>query len=280
MEDGSESKLWSVLRKVFGSRCESPLEEIIMEAKEDGELKSEEVLMLLNVLRLSQKQAIEIMVPRTDLVCCEVDESMKEVARMIIESGHSRIPVYHENRDHMVGLVHAKDLLQYFLDEDNDASLTNIMRPPYFIPETKNIKDVLLEFQTKKIHMAIILDEYGGTSGVVTLEDVLEEIVGEIEDEYDPPKPQEIQVQQDGSYYVSGRTSLDELQDELGIEIHSEQVETIGGYVCHIAGKVPQKEEEFSDGRFRFTVREADAKHIQWLVITPVHMISIDEADR
>lgn len=269
MEEGSENRFWSVLRRFFGSRCEAPLEEIIMDAREDGELRNEEFLMLLNVLRLSQKQAVEIMVPRTDLVCCEKNDSMSEAATKIIESGHSRIPIYQENRDHMVGLVHAKDLMDYFLN-DKDVSLSTIMRAPYFIPETKNIREVLLEFQNKKIHMAIVIDEYGGTSGVVTLEDVLEEIVGEIEDEYDPPKPQEIQVQQDGSFYVSGRASLDELKEELGIDIRSEQVETIGGYVCHIAGKVPQKEEEFTDGLFRFTVKEADAKHIQWLEITPV----------
>lgn len=269
LEEGSENRFWSILRRFFSSRCEAPLEEIIREAREDGELKNEEFLMLLNVLRLSQKHAVEIMVPRTDLVCCEVNDTMNEVAKTIIESGHSRIPIYRENRDHMVGLVHAKDLIVFFLGE-KDVSLSAIMRSPYFIPETKNIREVLLEFQSKKIHMAIVIDEYGGTSGVVTLEDVLEEIVGEIEDEYDPPKPQEIQVQQDGSIFVSGRTSLDELKDELGIEIHSEQVETIGGYVCHLAGKVPQREEEFSDGIFHFTVKEADAKHIQWLEINPV----------
>lgn len=269
MEDGSENRFWSVLRRIFGSRCDAPLEETILEARQDGELKNEEFLMLLNVLKLSQKQAVEIMVPRTDLVCCEVNDSMNEVARTIIDSGHSRIPIYRENRDHMVGLVHAKDLLEFFLGH-KDVSLTNIMRSPYFIPETKNVREILLEFQSKKIHMAIVIDEYGGTSGVVTLEDVLEEIVGEIEDEYDPPKTPDIQVQQDGTFYVSGRTSLDELKDELGIEIHSEQVETIGGYVCHIAGKVPQKEEEFTDGIFRFKVKEADAKHIQWMEIVPV----------
>lgn len=269
MEEGSESRFWSVLRRFFSSRCEAPLEEVIREAKEDGELKNEEFLMLLNVLRLSQKQAVEIMVPRTDLVCCEVNDSMADVARLMIDSGHSRIPIYRENRDHMVGLIHAKDLMEFFMG-NRDVSLKTIMRPPYFIPETKNVREVLLEFQGKKIHMAIVIDEYGGTSGVVTLEDVLEEIVGEIEDEYDPPKAQEIEVRQDGSFYVSGRTSLEELKDELGIEIQSEQVETVGGYVCHIAGKVPQKEEEFVDGVFRFTVKEADAKHIQWLVITPV----------
>jgi magnesium and cobalt transporter len=269
LEEGSDNKFWSVLRRFFSSRCEAPLEEIIREAREDGELKNEEFLMLLNVLRLSQKQAVEIMVPRTDLVCCEVNDPMADVARLIIDSGHSRIPVYRENRDHMVGLVHAKDLMEFFLGR-KDVSLKTIMRPPYFIPETKNIREVLLEFQSKKIHMAIVIDEYGGTSGVVTLEDVLEEIVGEIEDEYDPPKPQEIEIQQDGSFYVSGRTSLEELKDELGIEIQSEQVETIGGYVCHIAGKVPEQEEEFADGFFRFTVKEADAKHIQWLIITPM----------
>jgi len=267
LEEGSENRLWSIVRRIFGSRCDAPLEEIILEARKEGGLKNEEVLMLLNILRLHEKQAVEIMVPRTDLVCAEVNDSMRDVAGMIIDSGHSRIPVYRENKDHIVGLIHAKDLLQSLLEE-KDTDITTIMRTPYFMPETKNVRQILLDFQSQKIHLGIVLDEYGGTSGIVTLEDVLEEIVGEIEDEYDPPRPQEIKVLQDGSFHISGRTSLDELKNELGIEILSLQVETIGGYVCQLAGRVPDKGEEFSDNRFHFVVKEADAKNIKWLTVT------------
>ena len=267
MEEGSESRLWSMIRKIFSSRCDAPLEEIILEAREEGELKNEEVLMLLNILRLHEKQAIEIMVPRTDLVCAEViNDTMRDVAMMIIESGHSRIPVYRENKDHMVGIIHAKDLLPFML-KDKDASISEIMRKPYFMPATKNVRQILFDFQNQKVHLGIVLDEYGGTSGIVTLEDVIEEIVGEIEDEYDVPRPQEIQVLQDGSFYISGRTHLDDLKNELGIEIVSDQVETVGGYVCHLAGRVPAKGEEFSDENFRYTVEEANTKNIQWLTL-------------
>ncbi len=269
MEEGSESKLWRFVRRIFGSRCEAPLKEIILDAREEGELKNEEVLMLLNILRLNDKQAVEIMIPRTDLYCAEINQSMQDVAKMIFDSGHSRIPVYRDNKDHIVGLIHAKDLLYYFSGAQ-ETSLTTIMREPHFMPETKNVRQILLEFQNQKTHLGIVLDEYGGTSGIVTLEDVLEEIVGEIEDEYDPPRPQEIQVLQDGSFYVAGRTSLEELKDELDIDIPTDQVETIGGYVSHLAGKVPEKGEEFIDDRFHYIVQEANTKNIQWLTIKPV----------
>jgi len=268
LEEASESKLWSMVRRVFGSRCDAPLEEVIREASQEGEIKNEEVRMLLNILRLHEKQAVEIMVPRTDLVCAEENDTLKGVAESILQSGHSRLPVYRENKDHIVGLIHAKDLLQHFF-ENRDVSVKSLMRAPHFIPETKNVRQILMDFQNEKIHLGVVLDEYGGTSGIVTLEDVLEEIVGEIEDEYDPPRPQEVQAMDDGSYYVTGRTSLDELA-EMGINIPTEQVETVGGYVCHLAGKVPMKGEEFSDGLFKYIVQEANTKNIQWLIIRPL----------
>ncbi|WP_291321339.1 hemolysin family protein [Desulfonatronospira sp.] len=268
MEEASENKLWSMVRRIFGSRCDASLEEAIREASEEGEIKTEEVSMLLSILRLHEKQAVEIMVPRTDLVCAEENDTLKQVAESIMQSGHSRLPVYRDNKDHMVGLIHAKDLLQHFFQE-GDVSVKTMMREPHFIPETKNVRQILMDFRSQNIHLGIVLDEYGGTSGIVTLEDVLEEIVGEIEDEYDPPRPQEVQVMEDGSYHVAGRTTLDELA-EYGISIPSEQVETVGGYVSHLAGKVPEKGEEFSDTLFKYVVLEANTKNIQWLEIRPL----------
>ncbi|MFP4169151.1 MAG: hemolysin family protein [Desulfonatronovibrionaceae bacterium] len=268
MEDSSDSRFWSFLRRIFGQKCDLPLEEIILEAKDEGELKADEVAMLLNVLQLGQKQASEIMIPRTDLVCAEAGNSLREVVQVIIESGHSRIPIYRENRDHIVGIIHAKDLLSHLLEgEAAKAGVEDIMRPPFFVPDTKNIKQILVDFQNNKIHMAIVLDEYGGTSGILTLEDVLEEIVGEIEDEYDPPKQDEIEIQEDGTVVAFGRTSLEELAERAGIELDSEQVETVGGYVCGLVGRVPEVDEEVRDGCYLFKVQEADAKQIKSLLI-------------
>jgi magnesium and cobalt transporter len=143
------------------------------------------------------------------------------------------------------------------------------MRPPFFIPETKNAKNMLLEFQNKKVHLAIAIDEYGGTSGLITLEDVLEEIVGEIEDEYDSPKPEDIQILEDESCLVSGRTSLDDLNSELGINLESDYVETVSGYLTERIGRVPQTGEHFSFGQYSFQIKEADSKQVQWVLIHP-----------
>ncbi len=272
MEEGSDSSsFWSMLRRVFGQKCDLPLEDVILEAKEEGELKGDEVAMLLNVLQLGQKQASEIMVPRTDLVCTVAENSLPELSQVIIDSGHSRIPIYRENRDHIVGIVHAKDLLRHLLAEEKDRDkVEDIMRSPFFVPETKNIKQILVEFQSKKSHMAIVLDEYGGTSGLLTLEDVLEEIVGEIEDEYDPPKQEEIEIYEDGGILASGRTNLEDLKERAGVELWSDHVETVGGYVCGLIGRVPEKGEEVRYGGYLFQVREADAKQIKSLLILTI----------
>ena len=268
MEEGSESKFWTIMKRIFGSKYDLPLEEVILEAKAEGVLKSYEVSMLLNVLQLGQKQAHEIMIPRTDLVCAEIEDTLDEVAKLIIESGHSRIPIYKDNRDNIVGIIHAKDLLKYrLLDRTEQVTLKDIIRAPLFVPDTKNIREILLEFQSKKVHMAIVIDEYGGTSGIVTLEDVLEEIVGEIEDEYDRPRPEEIIKQTDGSYLVTGRTYLEDLSEQTELELESEQVETISGYLCQLAGKVPQKGEKIVDDRYEYEIQDADAKHVRWLII-------------
>jgi magnesium and cobalt transporter len=271
MEDGSEhGHFWSKLQKLFGYRQDTPIEEVIMEASEDGEIENDEVSMLLNVLRLDTKQVKEIMVPRTEMICAEENESLKEIAGMIIDSGHSRIPVYRQSKDNIIGLIHAKDLLPFFVNPHNhQVDPASIIRPPLFIPDTKNVRDILLEFQAKKIHLAIALDEYGGTSGLVTLEDVLEEIVGEIEDEYDTPKPEEIQVLDDKKTLIAGRTSLDTVRDVCAIDLQSDQVETIGGLLCEHAGKVPQKGDHLVIAGHDFEIKEADNKHILWVVVTP-----------
>ena len=208
------------------------MEEAIQEAKDGGELQNDEMSMLLNVLQLDDKQAYEIMVPRTDIVCAEIEETITDVARKFFESGHSRLPIYKETEAQIVGILHCKELLRFFVgDDEAPTDLVSVLRPPYFIPETKNVKNILLDFQTNKQHMAIVLDEYGGTAGLVTLEDVLEEIVGDIEDEYDPIRPEDIQPVDADTYLVSGRTVLEDLDDECGIRLESEQVETVGGYI-------------------------------------------------
>ena len=268
MDEGSDSRLWNTLRRFFSRRGECHLEEAIQEAKNDGELQNDEMSMLLNVLQLDDKQAYEIMIPRTDIVCAEIEETITDVALKFFESGHSRMPIYKETKDQIVGILHCKELLRFFVGDDTPADLGAVLRTPYFIPETKNVKNILLDFQTNKQHMAIVLDEYGGTAGLLTLEDVLEEIVGDIEDEYDPIRPEEIQPVDDGSFLVSGRTSLEDLFEECAIRLDSEQVETVGGYISEQLGRVPEAGESLELQGHTFLIKEADVKQIQWVLVS------------
>jgi magnesium and cobalt transporter len=260
-----------MIRRIFKREDSSSIEDIILAAGQEGEIRKEEVAIVLKVLRLGQKQVHEIMIPRTDIICAEIEDSIPDIVKLIITHGHSRIPVYKGNKDNIVGIVYAKDLLRLMLQPPDSsidpqaAGLNNIIREPLFIPETKNVMEMLLEFQSRKNHLAITLDEYGGTSGLLTFEDVLEEIVGDIEDEYDSPQPDDIQLQADGNLLVSGRAELEELQERLQVKLENEQVDTIGGYLSQLAGRVPRKGDVFDVQGHRFIIQEADQKKVRWI---------------
>lgn len=268
MEEESESTFWATLSKLFRQKSALSIEERITAASDEGKLIPEDASMLLDVLRLGDHQVADIMIPRTDIVCAELDDGIDAVRELIIKNGHSRIPVYEKDRDHIQGVVYAKDLLKFLFEPQAvQPTLREIMRTPLFIPETLNLKKMLREFRFQKKHIAIALDEYGGTSGLITLEDVLEEIVGEIEDEHDPSKPLEFEVMADGAFKVSGRHPLEELNEELNVHLESEQVETIGGYLSELAGRVPRTGDTFTlEGR-RFKIQEADKRQIRWILI-------------
>lgn len=278
MEDGSERSVWNMFKGIFKREDTSDIESIILAAGKEGEVRKEEVAIVLKVLRLSRKQVHEIMIPRTDIVCAEIGERVEDIVDIIITHGHSRIPVYKDNKDNIVGIIHAKDLLRLALkhslvcppaEPPAEQSLENTLRQPLFIPDTKNVMEMLLEFQSSKNHLAIALDEYGGTSGMLTLEDVLEEIVGDIEDEYDFPQPDDIQVQPDGGLLLSGRAELKELQEYLHVELDNDQVDTIGGYLSQLVGRVPRKGDVFDVHGHRFTIQDADQKKVRWIRVQP-----------
>ncbi len=272
MDGGSESHstLWSRLGKLFSRRDDEEfLEKAILEARAEGTVAAEEESMLLSILRFNDMQVQDIMIPRTDIHCISEEATLADVARTIVESGHSRIPVYKETRDNIVGIAHARDLLRYLLDPSAQAHpAQNVMRDPFFVPETKGVRDLLQEFRSRKLHIAIVLDEYGGTSGLVTIEDVIEEIVGDIEDEHDAPKEQDIRILGDAHFELTGRAFLEDLQ-ELDIILESDEVDTIGGYLSMLAGHVPVSGENFIIPPWRFLVEEADAKTIRRITVTP-----------
>jgi len=276
LEDESDSLFSTLFGKLF-KRDDSVLEKFIHSAKHDGELTADEVALLLNVLRLGRKQVREIMIPRTDISCAALEDSPRSIAEYLIQLGHSRLPIYQGNRDNIVGIVHAKDLLSLAIHGDKITSVADVMREPLFIPDTKNVMDMLQVFRGSKVHMAIALDEYGGTSGLVTLEDVIEEIVGDIEDEYDAPRPEDVQVLENGDILVSGRTPLFELDEQFGLKFNSEQVETVSGFVCELAGRVPSKGESFRTNGHRLVVKESDPKQVHWIVIQAVELPKADD---
>ena len=270
LDGGSDSRLWSLFSRFFSAKNGDSVEQAIIEAQDDGELDSEESTMLLSILRLDEMQVYEIMTPRTDIDCADDQSSLGDIIDLIVSSKHSRIPVYRDNRDNIIGVVYAKDLLSVLTDTgQRSAPVTETMRQPILVPETKKVSELLQEFRTRKNHLAIALDEYGGTSGLVTIEDVLEVIVGDIEDEHDAPRQEDIRALDDGTLEVSGRAFLEDLSERLGVLLESDQVETIGGYLSEIAGHVPQAGESFTVGAHSYTVMEADAKQIKTIRVTP-----------
>ena len=272
MDDGSGSNsIWQRLTRVFHGRQQlDAVEQAIREAGEEGELDQQESSMLLRVLSLDDLQVQDIMTPRTDIVCVPRTAGILEVAGVILETGHSRLPIYQDNRDNIIGVVYAKDLLSYMGNGETGTRVDQSMREPYFVPETKRVLDLLQEFRTRKTHLAIILDEYGGTAGLVTIEDVLEQIVGEIEDEYDAPRREDITAQENG-WLVTGRAYLEDLEEKIGLKVESDEVDTLGGYLSHLAGRVPRAGERFSLNGMNLTVQEADPKQ--------VHLIRVEAAD-
>lgn len=262
-----DQSLWDRLCSLFSNRTDDSLEQAVLEARNDGELDREEGSMILSILRMDDVQVQDIMTPRTDFDCMPSGTPVSEVAKTIMDTGHSRLPIYKDTRDNIIGIAYAKDLLPLLVDpKKHSEPVDQIIRPPFFVPETKVVSELLQEFRARKNHIAIAVDEYGGTSGLATIEDVLEQIVGDIEDEHDAPREKEIRALEDGRYEVAGRTYLEDLA-ELGVSLEAEEVDTIGGYLCLEAGHVPQAGETFLCQGWKFTVKEADVKQIRWVMM-------------
>jgi magnesium and cobalt transporter len=260
----SGSWLGALARKLKGrSRAltEKELQEAINSSEEEGILNESEGDMLQSIFEFGDTIVREVMVPRTDMVCCPADSSLTDFLALIIRSGHSRVPLYEGSTDKIVGVVYAKDLLRNWGASDESLSLADVMRAPYFIPETKRIEDLLMDFRTRRVHMAIAVDEYGGTSGLITIEDLIEEIVGDIQDEYDREVPR-VQEQKDGTLLVDARTSVEELEEYYEIEIPREKFDTVGGYIFHLLGYVPKAGERVLDNGLILLVEESDERKI------------------
>lgn len=235
-------------------------------------LEAEEREMISRILDLPDKVAREIMNARTDMVCLEVSTPKEEVLRTAIESRHSRIPVYEETVDRIIGVLHVKDMLDYW-EEGKQIDLRELIaeRTPFFTPESKKISGLFQDLRSNKQQMALVVDEYGGTAGLVTLEDIVEEIVGEIQDEYDADEQEECILLSANTYSVDARMNIDDLNEQLKIELEAENVDTIGGFVVDFLGRVPETGNQFAYQNLDFTVLESDERRIHRLKIqTPM----------
>jgi magnesium and cobalt transporter len=231
-------------------------------------LGKQEMRMLKGVLQVSQMQVREVMIPRSQMVVLYRDSASDDLLRTVIESGHSRFPVIGEDRDEVVGILLAKDVLKFFVESPGEAmNLAGMLRPTTFIPESKRLDTLLQEFRSSRNHMAIVVDEYGGTSGLLTIEDVLEEIVGEIDDEHDPHETAQIE-QQSGHWNVMALTRIDEFNEYFAASLGDEDYETIGGLIMRGFGRLPRRGESISLNGFRFKVVQADRRRIHRLEVT------------
>jgi len=257
--------IYSVLNRIWPRRqrvsSEKDLQEIINESEEQGIINEDEGGMLHSIFEFGETIVREIMVPRTEMVSCSSEATLGDVLKTINDSGHSRLPVYEGTNDKILGFIYAKDLLRHWGEDPDSTELGKVMRPPYFIPESKKIESLLQDFRTKRVHIAIVVDEYGGTSGLVTIEDLLEEIVGEIQDEYDVEESQLI-VEKDGSLLVDGSMDLDDLEEYYDIEIERDKFDTVGGYVMHLFNQVPEDGDSVDDGALHLSVVESDGRKI------------------
>ncbi|MBQ3397639.1 MAG: HlyC/CorC family transporter [Synergistaceae bacterium] len=229
-------------QQVFVTRDE--IEQFVKIGEESGALEASERRMIDGIIDFDETRVHEIMIPRTDMIAIEADAKLGEAVSLFIEEGHSRIPVYEESPDNIVGILYVKDTLKNLSEGNLESGVRELLRKPIFVPETIRTAELLENMRREHIHIAIIVDEYGGVAGIVTMEDILEQIVGEIQDEYDEEAP-EIQKLDDGSYMVQGIMSLEDLNEELGTDFHSDDAETIGGLVLILSGSFPDEGEVF-----------------------------------
>jgi len=270
--NGSGPRTWlERIARVFSSepRNREELKELINESFEKGILDSEAVAMIEGALAVSEMQVRDVMVPRSHMVVIPLDIPLDEFLPLILESGHSRFPVIGEDRDEVEGILLAKDLLRHYAEGNGPLNIKALVRPAIVIPESKRLNMLLRDFRASRNHMAIVVDEYGGVSGLITIEDVLEEIVGEIDDEHDEEEEAMIKPLGKNRFQVNALTEIEDFNDEFGCDFSDEDYGTVGGLLLAEFGRVPEKgDEALLVGRFKFLVTAADNRRIIRLEMT------------
>ncbi|PKL19531.1 MAG: magnesium/cobalt efflux protein [Spirochaetae bacterium HGW-Spirochaetae-5] len=246
-------RVLNIIKKPFKA-----IDENTFDAEAYEQLDTPRKDMIDGVVMLSELNAKDIMIPRVDLVAIDSDIDLKSLVKVIIDAGHSRVPVYEETIDNIIGILYVKDLIKLIplSDKARKFNIKKLIHEPFFVPETMPLDELLLEFKLKKLHLAIVVDEYGGLGGIVTLEDILEVIVGDINDEYDAEEPPEFEKTGPASYDVDSRMLITDFNDELDLDIPTDDFDTIGGFVFDLFGRVPEKDETVKYGNISFKIKD------------------------
>ena len=275
------SFLTNILTRPFGARVrtdapmvtEEEIQMIVRRGEEQGVLEQDEREMIHSIFAFGDTVVREVMVPRIDMVCVEDDAPIDAILEVVRTHGHSRIPVYHETIDQIIGLVHVKDLLDALQAGTLDGKVREFVRRAFFVPETKRLDELFREMRRKKAHMAIAVDEYGGTAGLVTIEDLLEEIVGPIQDEYDVEEPP-IKVLNERVALVDGRVNVEDVNAALHLALPAGEVDSVGGFVYSLLGHVPAQGEQVVYDGVELAVERVDGNRIAQVKITRVEPVS------
>jgi len=265
---------WRVLTKNLagGPQTREDLLAILQAAREQQLLDGDALLMIQGVMGTSELQVRDIMITRGQMVVVERDWSLEKILPIVAESGHSRFPVIGDSRDQVVGVLLAKDLLRFTSTvpgfDPATFDIARLLRPVAFVPESKRVNVLLKDFRGSRNHMAVVVDEYGGVSGLVTIEDVLEQIVGEIADEFDESESAKIQKQDERRYLVNGLTPVADFNAYFSADLPTDEFDTIGGLVIHRFGHMPRRGESVKIGRYGFNVQRADTRRVQMLQVT------------
>ena len=268
-EPGHKSWLERLSLALMGEpKDRDELMEMLRDAQQRALLDTDALAMMEGVMKVSELQVRDVMVPRAQMVVLEQDWSLERLIAAIVESGHSRLPVIDESRDHVIGILIVKDLLAHAFDRREEFNLRTLLRPAKFIPESKRLNILLKEFRSTHLHMAIVVDEYGGVAGLITIEDVLEEIVGDIDDEHDTDDEGAFIRAQGDTFVIKALTPVEEFNEYFQASLSDERADTLGGLVMMELGRLPKGGEGIDLGRFHFQVLRADNRRIHLLEMT------------
>lgn len=268
-------RMFSRNKAKYEEQVEEEIKSMVTEGHEQGVILEDEAEMINNIFEFGDKEARDVMSPRQKIEGIDASLSLEEAMNIMLENGFSRYPLYQEDLDNIIGVLHLKDAMRYYM-RDKEVPLTDIAREPFFVHPTQNIQKLLNDMQSKKIHMAIVVDEYGQTEGIVAMEDILEEIVGNILDEYDEEEHDIIRLGQDNCYLMRGFARLEEIAELLDIEFPDEDIDTLNGFLLYELGRLPLEDEEINIVYQGYSFRPIDI-HDKMIVQVKVAKIKEEE---